>query len=202
MTESRIIRISNSNITIEFDKGNGLIRGLFVPLGDYNLADKNGFGGVRYTLKGDDIKTDVAFTAYNDRLASYDSAEITDNGVLCENQALGVHTSFKLENDVLRIDSFAENGDISQFGIDLNYNYLGKKNGTYIGQLLPSSPYTSLSGDRMYCIMPIVGVGFCAVVSMTEDAVWKIDYSPYCAGHYINGFQIMSSTDSLFGREG
>lgn len=202
MQESRIVRISNSNITVELNNINGLICGIYSPLGDYNLADKKGFGGVRYTLKGDDIKTDVAFTAYNDRLASYDSTEITENGALCENKALGIHTLFKLENDVLRIDSFAENGDISQFGIDLNFNFLGKKNGTYIGQLLPSSPYTSRSGDRMYLIMPVVGVGFCAVVSMTEDALWKIDYSPYCAGHYINGFQIMSSTDSLFGREG
>ena len=128
MSESKLLNIGNSNITVEIGKGDGLIRGLFAPLGDYNLADKKGFGGVRYTLKGDDIKTDVAFTAYNDRLASYDSTEITENGALCENKALRFHTLFKLENDVLRIDSFAENGDISQFGIDLNYNYLGKKN--------------------------------------------------------------------------
>ena len=113
MTESRIVKIGNSNISIELDKENGLLCGIYSPLGDYNLADKKGFGGVRYTLKGDDIKTDVAFTAYNDRLASYDSTEITENGALCENKVLGFHTLFKLENDVLRIDSFAENRDIS-----------------------------------------------------------------------------------------
>ena len=70
MTESRIVKIGNSNISIELDKENGLLCGIYSPLGDYNLADKKGFGGVRYRLKGEDIKTDVAFTAYSDRLAS------------------------------------------------------------------------------------------------------------------------------------
>lgn len=202
MPESSCPKINKHNISVAFSKENGLVCELLSPLGDYNLADNNGFGGIRYTLKGQDIKTDVSFAAYNDSLASYDGAEITENEAICENKELGIHTLFKIENDVLSMDSYTDNEEISQFGIDLNFNFLGKKNGTYIGQLLPSSPYTSLSEDRMYCIMPIVDLGFCAVVSMTGGAVWKIDYSPHCCGHYINGFQIMSSTDSLFGREG
>lgn len=202
MSESAKVRISNSDIAMEIDKGNGLICGLYSPIGDFNLADKNGFGGVRYTLKGDDIKTDLAFTAYIDRLADYDKYELSDGSVSCENTNLGIHTDFSLEDDELKIEAYSQNENISQFGIDLNFNFLGKKNGTYIGQLIPSSPYTSMSEERLYCILPIVGVGFCAVVSLTQGSLWKIDYSPYCAGHYINGFQIMSSTDSIFGREG
>lgn len=196
------MNIKNEHISLEINSENGLIDGLYSKLCNSNLADKNGFGGVRYTLKDDDITTDDAFVLYSDRLSDYNMQEFSEGCVKCENTSLGIHTIFSLEEDELIIDSYAENESISQFGIDLNFNFLGKKNGTYVGQLIPSSPYTSLAEERLYYILPIVNVGFCAVVSLTPKSLWKMDYSSYCAGHYINGFQIMSSSDKAFGREG
>lgn len=52
ITATKIVKISNSNITVELGKENGLICGICNPLGNYYLADKKGFVGVRYTLNG------------------------------------------------------------------------------------------------------------------------------------------------------
>lgn len=196
------IKLENSFINAEFNSDNGLINRLFFnSFGNFNLADKNGFGGIRYTLKDDDIKTDKTFTLYTDKFSSYSNVLVNGNTVKCENTELSLHTSFSLENDMLTVHSYSENKSISQFGIDLNFNFLGKKNGTYKGQLIPSSPYNSANEDRMYYILPVVDVGFCTVVSMTPKSLWKLDYSPYSAGHFISGLQIMSSSDKMFKRE-
>lgn len=194
--------ISNADFSISIDPKDGLIKRFFTNLGNDNFADKKiGFGGVRYTLKNDDIKTEEPFILYKDKLAVYESVKISENSACCVNSELGIMTTFTLEKDGLMIESNASNDELSQFGIDLNLNFLGKKNGTYLGQLLPSSPYTSYTGKRMYEIMSVIGQGFCAVLPMTEYTMWKIDYSSYCAGHYINGFQVMSSMDKTFGEE-
>lgn len=202
MSDKKRFKLQNSFNSIEINANNGLLEEIKPWIGDYNLADKNGFGGVRYTLKTDDIKTDEAFTLYIDKKADYDVIKVGDCTADCKNTSLAINTRFVLENDEILIEAYSDNNDISQFGIDLNFNFLGKKNGTYVGQLIPTSPYDSLNQKRMYYILPIVNVGFCAVVSMSQNTLWKIDYSPYCAGHYINGFQVMSSVDKTFGPEG
>ena len=193
--------LENAHIRALFSPEEGWITGLYSALGPYNLADKRGFGGIRYTLQTDDITTDEPFVLYKDRKAGYTACTVSGDTAVCENTHLGFHTQFTLEEDVLVIRSHAENAALSQFGIDLNFNFLGKKNGTYVGQLIPSSPYTSATEDRLYYILPIVNGGFCGIVSLTPGSLWRLDYSPYCSGHYINGLQIMSSTDKAFGRE-
>lgn len=194
--------LRGEGIALEIDRKKGLVCALRSPLGAYNLADERGFGGVRYTLKEDDARTDVPFTAYVDRLAAYDRIALEGTQARCENTTLGICTVFQVEGDALHIRSHAENERLSQFGLDLNFNFLGKKNGGYLGQLLPSSPYTSRDGRWTYFILPVVEAGFCAVVSRTPNVLWKLDYSPDCWGHYINGFQMMSSPDRLYGAEG
>lgn len=194
--------IKSKDITICIDNSNGLINELISQLGNVNISDKEGFGGIRYTLKKEDIKTDMPFVAYNDNLAVYDKIHVTGNSAVCENTSLNITTCYTLNNEFLSVKSSSKNEEISQYGIDLNFNFLGKKNGTCKGQILPTSPYSSPSGKLMYYIMSVIGMGFCVVSSDTPNLMWKIDYSPYSFGHYINGFQIMSSTDRLFNHEG
>lgn len=195
--------LSNNFFDMALDEQNGLIRELRTRPDGFNIADKSiGFGGVRYTLNTDDVRTDESYTAYKDRLACYDEVSVDSNKAVCVNRALSVHTEYTLESDGLILTAFSENADISQFGIDLNFNFLGKKNGTYEGQLIPTSPYDSTVGNRQYFIMSVINGGLCAVVSLEPGYMWKIDYSPYCYGHFITGFQIMSSPDKIFAAEG
>lgn len=196
------ILLHNAGIELEIDPKSGLICVLRSPLGAYNLADRRGLGGVRYTLKGEDARTGKPFIAYADHLATYDRVVSEGAQVLCENSALGIRTLCRVEEDGLYIESRAENEQLSAYGIDLNFNLIGKKNGGYLGQLLPSSPYTTGDGKWTYFILPVIGAGFCAVVSRTPGLLWKLDYSSDCWGHYINGLQILSSTDRLYGAEG
>ena len=186
---NRMITVKNSGLEIDIREKDGLICGLYSGLGAYNLADLNGMGSVCYTQKGDDIQTKRPFTAYEERFASYDSVIAEKNRVICRNEKLSIHTIYTVKHDRLIIESYTDNPEISQFGIDLNLNFLSKKNGTYAGQLLPSSPYTSLDGDKMYCIMPVITCGFCIVMAKGNCRAWKINYSEYSYGHAIAGFR-------------
>ncbi len=197
-----MITIKNRGLEITVRKKDGLICGLYSGLGAYNLADLNGMGGICYTQKGDDIRTERPFTPYKERFASYDSVIMEKNRVRCRNEKLSVETIYSLKHDLLTIESHTDNPEISQFGIDLNLNFLSKKNGTYVGQLLPSSPYTSRDGDKMYCIMPVIACGFCIVMAKGECRAWRIHYSEYSYGHFIQRFQMLSALDERYGTGG
>lgn len=196
-----MIKIKNSGSAIDINEENGLICGFYSPFGEYNLADKRGMGSVCYTRKGDDIRTSRMFTLYNDRLAFYNDIRVKHNTVRCRNEALSIDTCYTLHPDRLVIESHTDNPQISQFGVDLNLNFLSKKNGICQGQLLPSSPYTSYDGGKMYCIMPVIGCGFCIVMAKTPCKAWKINYSEYSYGHFIQGFQMLSALDDLYDEE-
>lgn len=193
-----MITIKNEKIKIEVNEGNGLICGLFSHLGDFNIADQKGFGDCCYTLFGDDISTDVDFCPYIDKTAEYESVCGFYDKIVCKNSCLGIETKYLLTDDGLIINSNIKNSNISEFGINFNFNFLGKKASGYDGQLLPSSPYTSYDKKRMYCIMPIINHGFCIVASTTICDGWKIDYSSYSAGHFIHNFKMFASFDSAY----
>lgn len=199
---NKMITIRNRGLEIIIREKDGLICGLYSGLGAYNLADLKGMGSVCYTQKGDDIRTERPFTPYKERFASYDSITAEKNRVRCRNEKLSIETIYTLKQDLLMIESHTDNTEISQFGIDLNLNFLSKKNGTYVGQLLPSSPYTSLDGDKMYCIMPVIACGFCIVMAKSNCRAWKINYSEYSYGHFIQRFQMLSALDDRYGNGG
>ena len=197
-----MITRKSKGLEIRIRKEDGLICGLYSGFGAYNIADPDGMGSVCYTLRGDDIRTERPLTPYEERFASYDSIIPEKDRVRCRNEKLSIDTAYTLGHDRLLIESHTKNPEISQFGIDLNLNFLGKKNGTYIGQLLPSSPYTSREGDKMYCIMPVIGCGFCIVMAKSACKAWKISYSEYSFGHFIQRFQMLSTLDYRYGKGG
>ena len=107
-------------------------------------------------------------------------------------------TEFKVEQNGLQISCEADNDMISCFGVNVDLNFMGKFGTNFKDQLLPTSPYTSDDGKYMYCIMTRPN-GRCVVASaLTECDGWKITYSPFAYGHYINAFQFLASFDRVY----
>lgn len=187
--------INSEGIRLKYNPENGLITELYFDKCKHNLVGANELGGARFTLNGESIETNSPFTAYSDNYTSYNKIIQSPTSVVCKNTFLRIQTEFSLDKNILKIKTSTDNGNITRIGTDLNFNFLGTKNGSCFGQLLPTSPYTSSLGNLSYCIMSVFGEGFCAVVSETDGAMWKTDYSPYSFGHFINGFQFLK-TDS------
>lgn len=197
-----MLNIKNQSVSVKIDESNGLICGLYWQSDKYNLVDKKGMGGITYTLKGDDISTNKDNCMYVDKLASFDSVSVDGDNVKLKNTEFDIEAAYILKSDGIIIKAQSSNESFSQFGIDCNMNFLSKKNGTYLGQLIPSSPYTSYFGDKLYCIMPMIEYGFCIISAKSPCKAWKIDYSDYSYGHYINDFKMLSSLDDAFEKGG
>ncbi len=191
-----MITIGTDQLRIEVNESNGLICGLYTPFGTYNLADSAGFGAVSYTLKGDDITTDENFMPYADKLASYDQIFAKEHSITCHNSEFGIDTTYTIDSNRLLIQSCGTDDRLAQFGIDFNLNFLTKINGTDDGQLLPSSPYTSLDCTKMYCIMPTIECGFTIIAATTPCKAWKTIYK-----NQIKTFQLLSSLPDYFDDE-
>lgn len=114
----------------------------------------------------------------------------------------GIFTEFRVDDKGISIDSFFENERLSEFGINLEMNFSGRKGTSFNKQLLPTSPYKSSDGRYMYYIMTNPEGEFLVVTALTECDGWKIDYSPECAGHYILNVKILSSFDRVYGGSG
>lgn len=173
--------------------GGGILRELYDKSEcGKNLCDSLGLTGTAcYTLKSDDITALPAplCSPYCERNSAKDSsirvkskAELTKHGLL-----LSVST---------------DSEEVSAFGLLLDLNFLDKPELDAYDQLLPTSPYTSRDGRYTYCIFTRPS-GKCLVACATTPADgWKIHYSPEQCGHYIRGFQFLSSFDRLYGGSG
>lgn len=191
-----MINIGNNEIRIEVDEQNGLICGLYSPLGKYNLADTNGAGSFCYTLKGDDIKTNEKFVPYADKTAAYNIVSADGNKIMCRNDEFDVDTTYTVNEKSLLIESKSNDARLAQFGLDFNLNFITKNNTSVPGQLLPSSPYTSCDGKKMYFIMPTIDCGFTIIIAKTPCKAWKTLY----VGQ-IKTVQMLSSLPDVFDKE-
>ncbi len=179
----------------------GIITGFFADDGT-NLADSRGaFGTVCYTLVSDDIRTmpHDDFEPYRDRCAKYtETARSGDNSLKCFDRTAGIETEYSLDEHALSISSSTDNPSISEFGINLDLNFLGKRGTDYRNQLLPTSPYTSEDGRYMYYILTRPNGKFAAVTAKTECDGWRIKYSPFSFGHFILRLQFLASFDRAY----
>ena len=192
--------ISLSDGVLKADiNGEGLITGLFPFSEKENIAWREGFGGIGYTLRGDKVETERAFSPFFRRSCAYDRVRVEDGFAVCESDSCGAVTRYSVKNGEVYIDSYTNKPEIAMFALSLDFNFLGKKNGTCKGQLLPSSPYTSDNGEIMYCIMPVIDRGFLVCSSLLPGATWQIDYSPYSYGHFIEGFKVIASPPEIYG---
>lgn len=186
----------------------GIIRGFFdkSDKDENNIADENGkLAAACFTLKSDDIKTaeHEKNTPYDDRTAV--CARVVETG---KNHAdfaddeNSIYTHIALGSDGLEIQAETCNDDISEFGINIDLNFLGKKGGEYMQQYIPGSQYTSADGKYMFCIMKRPDGKVLTAVARTECDGWKIKYSPYASGHFILNYQMLASFDKVYGGSG
>ncbi len=196
--------IENSHYLVEF--ANGKIIGFYDLETNRNLAARNGICGTAcFTLKSDDIRTlpHEPFESYADRTGKYDSVEfLGENAVVCRDTENKIITNCRMDETGLVLTSETDNPEISEFGLNLDLNFMGKKGTDYHSQLLPTSPYTSADGSHMYCLMTCPNGRFLIAAAQTVCDGWRIKYSPYSAGHYIQNFQILASFDQVYGGSG
>ena len=103
--------------------------------------------------------------------------------------------------DGLVLSLHAPGAGLSQYGINLPFNFMGKKNaGGWENQLLFNSPYQSPDGQILYAYLTRPN-GNHLLVAALGAAGWKMDYSPYLWAHYFVNLKILASYDRAYGQE-
>ena len=194
-------KIENNQYLIEIE--NGVITGFFEKdsVEKINLAGNlNLFGKAGFTLINDDItdqKKRVPYKAYKERVSEGVETESNEKSITVLDGKNNIDIIYRL-TDGLIIEAATKNKDISQFGINLEFNFLGKVGTKFINQIMPTSPYTSLDKKFMYCIMTRLNGGFIVCAALEECDGWKIDYSSDYYGHYIENFMFLASFDKKY----
>lgn len=148
---------------------------------------------VCYTLKTDDItkgKT-PSCTPYVDRTDSFDTslfANDTKSTLLVEEYKNGLAFTLSSQSD-----------ELSQYGINIPFNFMGKKNGGgWENQFLFNTPYFSKEQGIMYFYLTNPN-GNNLFVAVTDGAGgWKMDYSPYSFGHYFLNLKLLVNYDKAY----
>ena len=204
-TEQEVYGLNNQSV-FENDSykviiENGVIRSFYEKETTINLVDAKGHcGSAGFTWESEDVRLQCEkrpLTPYEDHISFMDSFE---NGTYYDLKN-NISVRYTLEQDGLLIHADTTNPHISQFALNLDLNFLGKKGADYWEQILPSSPYMSEDGRYFYCLMPRPNGRFLLCLSLVPCSGWKIDYSPYCCGHFILNFKLMSSFDKLYGEK-
>ncbi len=167
-----------------------------------NISLKGGkCGSACFTFVTDDIKTSKHefFTPYEDRTANYDVFDkIDDVTFMAKDTENKIITKYLVDNDKFVVSSCTENENISEFGVNLELNFLGRKGNDFKKQFLPTSPYTSQDNNFFYYIMTNPDGKFLVVTTKTKCDGWKIDYSAEACAHYITNVKMLASFDRAY----
>ncbi len=152
---------------------------------------------VCYTLLTDNIKEGkrVASTPYVDRC----DALITKNGVHYGENTKSTVKIAPYEDGIV-IEATAEETGISEYGINLPLNFMGKKNaGGWRKQYLFNSPYMSPDKRFIYAYLTNPDGNNLLVAVLSEAEGWKMDYSPFGWAHYFINLKLLASYDKVYG---
>lgn len=158
-------------------------------------ADKifnRGVMRVCYTLDIDDITKGekLKFTPYNDRIGEFDDE--------LKNERTRAALDVKVYADGLEFSLASTAQNLSEFGIELPINFMGKKGGGgWRNQFTINSPYISPNRDILYFYLSRPN-GNNIVIAAKNAAGFKIDYSPYCYAHFITGIKIFANLDKAY----
>lgn len=152
---------------------------------------------VCYTLDSDDITKGKKpwGIPYIDR---------ADEFVVENNRCIARKTNTSLEIspflDGIKLSIRSDREDLSEFGINLPFNFMGKLNGGgWENQYLFNSPYTSTDKGIIYAYLTNPkGNNLCVCVLSDADG-WKMDYSTYLWSHYFVNLQLLCNYDKVFG---
>jgi len=141
-----------------------------------------------YTLKNEDIR-DLP----KPELTPYQSHKLYFNET--EDASL---TTNKIE-DGLELSLKVNSDKFSEWGINLPFNFMSKKNGGgYQNQYLFNSPYRDEDDTNNYVYLSNPNGNNLLIVFKTEHTYWKMDYSPYCGGHFFINLKLLGQFDKLY----
>lgn len=152
-----------------------------------------------YTLKTDDItkceRLPDYTTPYTDRAGEF--VQEKDKWI---ERTTGAELSVERVKAGIKFSIVCENDELSEWGVDLPFNFMGKKNGGgWENQFLFNSPY--ITKDRkfksFYLTKPNGGHLLVAILNDVDG--WKMDYSSYVGGHYFYNLKLLANFDRAYG---
>ena len=88
---------------------------------------------------------------------------------------------------------------LSQVGINLPFNFMGKKNGGgWENQYLFNSPYTDTECGVIYAYLTSPSGNNLLLACLEGTQGWKMDYSPYSFGHFFVNLKLLKSYDKAY----
>lgn len=158
-----------------------------------------------YTLVSDDItigERSSEVTPYDSRKIMFSRIEKTRDGFRLSDDSDKNSLSVSASGDVLTFTAITKADDMSEFGINFPFNFMGKRNaGTYKNQYLFNSPYRSFDETYKYCFLKNVNGNHLFVLFSSPADGWKMDYSPYVGGHYFVNLKCLANFDKVYGTD-
>ena len=152
---------------------------------------------IAYTLSRDDI-TKAKKPPCTPYLDKTDKIEWKNGTGYAKDTKTVIKTDTVLDGIV--IDSSAGAEGISEYGINLPFNFMGKRNGGgWSNQYLFNSPYTSPDKSIIYAYLTSSSGRNIAVAVLSPADGWKMDYSPYSFGHYFINLKLLANYDKVYG---
>ncbi len=152
---------------------------------------------IAYTLMSDDIKTGkkISCTPYLDRK---DVLEWKNGVGYGKDTGTVIRTKALFDGIALEAEALAD--EISEYGINLPFNFMGKRNGGgWSNQYLFNSPYTSPDKSIIYTYLSSSSGRNIVVAVLSSADGWKMDYSPYSFGHYFVNLKLLANYDKAYG---
>lgn len=152
---------------------------------------------IAYTLMSDDITKGEkpSCTPYLDRT---DSLEWENGAGYGNDTKTVIKTDTILDGIIIEASTYAEG--ISEYGVNLPFNFMGKINGGgWKNQYLFNSPYTSPDKSVIYAYLTSNSGRNLVVAVLSSSDGWKMDYSPYSFGHYFINLKLLANYDKVYG---
>lgn len=148
---------------------------------------------VSYTLLSDDITRGEKpqGTPYVSRKGLFDA-----QGYNAETDS---RLTVEAEHGGYKITLETHSKQLSEFGLNLPFNFMGKKNaGGWRNQYLFDSPYASKDNEHIYCYLTNPnGKNLMLVFGSRADG-WKMDYSLFLGGHYFHNLKALANFDKAY----
>ncbi len=163
------------------------------------------FGSLSYTRKDQKNHTimvsgpmDKEHMQLQDHKAVHSICTQSENSVICFNEELQSRLIYTFLDDGIVIEIESSYSNLSQFGLNLDFNFVGTAKSSYENQLLPATPYTSKDGQNSFMLLSRPNGRNVLLTSLIKSEGWKLTYSPYNGGHFIIGLKWLEQLDHVF----
>lgn len=156
---------------------------------------------VSITLNTDDIRYTRlnTTTPYESRRANLSFKCDKEDGYILHNEELMITLDVTFKENIIYLDLETKNDELSEFGLNLPFNFMGKKNGgDYSSQYLFNSAYRSIDNKFKFCFINSIKRKDIVVAFLSEADGWKIDYSPWVGGHYFINLKCLANFDQAY----